>query len=680
MNQTILFLRGAQVYASKEAAIAGIAGVEHKAGQPVVAFYEVAGEQAGDPKVTKLAFAIGNGDGVGKYNLLATSADYDELLSLFELHLENFDTHIKKAANGTLGHVKNGDYITFDADGAGELVDNSVSLEKLQKVAAKGILGNAGDEEDTVAVLTAEEVFGIIAVEVANNFKTVVNSSNNNNITITTKIGEKDLPGFSLIAGDNVTFSTNGDDAALGTSITISVDPTNFSVDKAQEAAKLSESKNFEITGDDYIKGTEAPVAFDGTEDVSLAISLNKEVLAAAIFESAALTGTPTAPTAETATDNTQVATTEFVHNVIETLDAEEVKVEGKAIVAISQADGIISATAGSINAEFVDIKDENEYFTATTVEGALAELYSQAGAGSKVTMISSNVEEEDEDGNKVVTAKAYKFYQGGEEEANLIGTINIAKDLVVNKGELVEKDGEQYIVLELNDKDKTQIEVKVTDLVDTYTGKDSISVSDNNEIVLTTSNSFTQDNGILDIKLGTGLSRVLSGDRKGELLINQGAGLVLDENGALTIRTGKGTVLDTDNTLKTNIDEEYLVFDEDGVITLDKDFVDSVDDWKGISVNGKSFSVEDPNNITVGAGDIAYGEDSNIKDALDTLNSDLGKVKVSEEATSLQYLGDVLKMGTAIADQNIYGVSVDSEAAFSYFTVKIDTIDGGTF
>lgn len=631
MNQTILFLRSAQVYDNKELALAGIAGVSHKAGQPVVAFYYDTVDSA---KVTKLAFAIGNGEGTGNYNLLTTESEYDELVKLLELHVDNFDTHISKVANGTLGHVKNSDYITFDNTGAGELVDNSVELDKLQKIAAKSILGNAGDAENNVAVLTAEEVFGLIAAEVANNFKTNVEDDGNGNVTVSTTIGEVERPGFSLISGDNVTIVASTDDVNLDTNITISVDPTNFSVDKAKEAAKLSTAREFSITGDDYINGTKSPVSFDGTGDVELAISLDKEALAEAIL-----------------TD----------------VKADEVKEEGKAIVSISQADGIVSASAGSIAAEYVNIKDADDYFTATTVEGALAELYSQAGAGSKVTMTSANIEEVDEEGNKVVVAKEYKFYQGGDDDKeNLIGSINIAKDLVVNKGELVEREGEQYIVLELNDIDKTKIEVKVTDLVDTYTGSGAITIDESNVISFATADYFTQDNNKLELSLGTSLE--ITADKKINVNYKSGGGLyeVLKEGLAIKIKEG----------------DNYITTDSNGLQTT-KALQDALDAWKDITINGNSFDTSEglgSANITLSAEDIIYGEGSNVRDALSTLSGSVGKIYQNKDSSDLKYISDVLKTGTAILSENIYSVNVECGASDNYFTVKIDTIDGGTF
>jgi hypothetical protein len=54
---------------------------------------------------------------------------------------------------------------------------------------------------------------------------------------------------------------------------------------------------------------------------------------------------------------------------------------DGKPITAVSESLGAISATAGTINAEFVNIADSGSLITATTVEGALAEIASEIDA-----------------------------------------------------------------------------------------------------------------------------------------------------------------------------------------------------------------------------------------------------------------------------------------------------------
>lgn len=55
----------------------------------------------------------------------------------------------------------------------------------------------------------------------------------------------------------------------------------------------------------------------------------------ATIFASPALTGTPTAPTASSSTDSTQIATTAFVHDVVDALDTgvSDVTVDGTSVV-----------------------------------------------------------------------------------------------------------------------------------------------------------------------------------------------------------------------------------------------------------------------------------------------------------------------------------------------------------
>ena len=72
----------------------------------------------------------------------------------------------------------------------------------------------------------------------------------------------------------------------------------------------------------------------------------------------------------------------------------------GKPITAVSESLGEISATAGTINAEFVNIEDTGSLITATNVEGALAEIAAEidgmdlaevSGEGEVITAVSEN-------------------------------------------------------------------------------------------------------------------------------------------------------------------------------------------------------------------------------------------------------------------------------------------------
>lgn len=58
-----------------------------------------------------------------------------------------------------------------------------------------------------------------------------------------------------------------------------------------------------------------------------------------------------------------------------------EVKETGKPIVAVSEDKGQVAASLGNINAEFVNIADSGSLITATTVEGALAEIATEIDA-----------------------------------------------------------------------------------------------------------------------------------------------------------------------------------------------------------------------------------------------------------------------------------------------------------
>ena len=75
---------------------------------------------------------------------------------------------------------------------------------------------------------------------------------------------------------------------------------------------------------------------------------------------------------------------------------------------------------------------------------------------------------------------KTYTFTQNGTE----IGKINIAKDLVVSGGEIVEKGGEKYLSLSIANQE-APVEIPVKDLVDVYTGSTYINITNGNVVEL---------------------------------------------------------------------------------------------------------------------------------------------------------------------------------------------------
>lgn len=73
---------------------------------------------------------------------------------------------------------------------------------------------------------------------------------------------------------------------------------------------------------------------------------------------------------------------------------------------------------------------------------------------------------------------KTYTFTQNGKE----IGKINLAKDLVVSGGQVVEKEGVKYLQLTIANQSEP-VEIAVSDLVDVYTGSEFVSISEGNVI-----------------------------------------------------------------------------------------------------------------------------------------------------------------------------------------------------
>lgn len=118
----------------------------------------------------------------------------------------------------------------------------------------------------------------------------------------------------------------------------------------------------------------------------------------------------------------------------------------------ISDAVDGINATIGKTT----DLKTTEK----GTVVGAINEVKAATetlNTASKVTVTSDDV------------ARVYKIYQGGSDADNLVGTINIGKDLVVKSGEVKEvPEKGTCLVLTLTSDDV--VEIPVSTLIDVYT------------------------------------------------------------------------------------------------------------------------------------------------------------------------------------------------------------------
>ena len=156
----------------------------------------------------------------------------------------------------------------------------------------------------------------------------------------------------------------------------------------------------------------------------------------------------------------------------------------GKVATDLTALDGSLAAVAKSGAAADVSIADEGGKITATTVEGALAELAEAISATSTTGAVTC--EKSSPDG----VAARYIFKQGGVEIPNAV--VDIPKDMVVESGEVVTnpagKPAGTYIVLTLANKEESKLYINVTDLIEYVTGgeTDEIAVAVNAKHVAT--------------------------------------------------------------------------------------------------------------------------------------------------------------------------------------------------
>lgn len=170
----------------------------------------------------------------------------------------------------------------------------------------------------------------------------------------------------------------------------------------------------------------------------------------------------------EAIAENAQVNVLEGVQ-----VDGTDLSISGKKVnidlaTPIAEAvNGAKSELSGTITGVDNRLKTvEDNYETKENVAAAKGE----AIESSKVTITEAAGSGE--------ILKTYTFSQNGAE----IGKINLAKDLVVSGGEIVEKEGVKYLSLTIANQE-SPVEIPVTDLVDVYTGSAYIAISEGNEI-----------------------------------------------------------------------------------------------------------------------------------------------------------------------------------------------------
>lgn len=210
--------------------------------------------------------------------------------------------------------------------------------------------------------------------------------------------------------------------------------------------------------------------------------------------------------TAEVATEAARAAGVESgLQSAINTLNGDATTA-GSVAKAVKDLDDTLAAVAKSGSSADVTYDNTTSGLTATDVKAAIDEVAaaSSGGVNSKTVYL------RDESAGQSDYAKVYKLYQGANapdaqtDPAALVGTINIAKDKVVQDGHIVtvedgvDSDGDTvpagtadgtYVKLTLQNV-TTPIYINVQDLIDVYTGgttaEATVAISATNEITVT--------------------------------------------------------------------------------------------------------------------------------------------------------------------------------------------------
>ena len=151
----------------------------------------------------------------------------------------------------------------------------------------------------------------------------------------------------------------------------------NVTEDDGIVEATVAEVGGLKLT--DYSKGSSSD-AVANNDTINQAISkLENQVDAAKEAASTAISGLDYSDSAVAGEYVSQVTETDGIIAVTRVAlpTVAAISESGKPITAVSESLGAISATAGTIDAQYVTITDSDNHYTATTVEGALAEVVS---------------------------------------------------------------------------------------------------------------------------------------------------------------------------------------------------------------------------------------------------------------------------------------------------------------
>ena len=206
------------------------------------------------------------------------------------------------------------------------------------------------------------------------------------------------------------------------------------------------------------------------------------------------------------------------VEGLQDALDGKVDKVEGKGLSANDFTDALktkLDGIAEGAQVNYISSVGDNlsvtdGKLTVTIPAATVTGVDTTTVNGMKLSLDGTNVKLVDDGLSSTLTSKnvtvqkkaettddqcVYEILQGGV----VIGTINHPKDKVVEKGELVEKDGKQYLRLTIANQDEP-VDIAVEDLVDLYTAGAGIKI-DGSEVSIELAE--TQGNVTLDTTNG---------------------------------------------------------------------------------------------------------------------------------------------------------------------------------
>lgn len=375
------------------------------------------------------------------------------------------------------------------------------------------------------------------------------------------------------------------------------------------------------------------------------------------------------------------------------------------------------------LGAADIAIADEDGHFAAENVEAALKELYTQAGAGSKVTMKS--------DAGEGDVATIYSFYQGGEDDAHKIGEINIGKELMVKEGTVEDdENGVPHLKLTINDEAGTVVDIDLSKVFDVYTQGNGIVVGTDKKISVKKADDseaflVVDENGVAIKGVQDAINAAVKA-AKDEIDAYTVNGYAISSNPVLVasdIEYSEGVAVDAkidavaEAAAQAVADEKARAEEEEGKLSqaiadekaraeeAEGDLQEAIEAAQAAAttvINEKSeghvtVSVEEAEDghkvYTIEENDIASAQDladeiarakeaeAALAEIAEDINAELYKVKLNADDANADYLANKVVSGVADVDNNIYAATVAAnEDGALAISVKIDTIDGGTY